>query len=157
MLIIVLNGFLPVISIAQGEYVTTKIYHLYPKPIVKATINGKTAYLLLDTGSDINIMHSRVAKKYNFAIYKKNVGLRRRLTTVNGMEREFGHAYDLYLMLSGRHIPSDFITLDIGSIVKSVRNNTGITISGIIGSGTMKNHYFIIDYEKEEISMKMKK
>lgn len=155
-LTLALIGLLPLVSSAQGEYVKAKIYNLHPKPIVKASINGKTAYLLLDTGSDINILHSREAKKYNFAIHKINVGTRGRLATVNGIEREFGHAYDLHVMLSGRDISSEFIAMEIGNIVKSVRNNTGITIAGIIGSRTMKHHYFIIDYEKEEIAMGIK-
>lgn len=152
---IVLTSLFPMLSSAQVDYVTAKIYNLHPKLIVKATINGKTTFLLLDTGSDINIVHSMDAKKYSFAIYKKEYGNGGRLVTVNGMEKEFGHAYDLHVMISGRHIACDFISMDIGSIVKSIWKKSGITIAGIIGSRTMKNHSFIIDYEKEEIVMKM--
>lgn len=76
------------------------------------------------------------------------------LATVNGMERNFGVVYDLDLVVGERRISGSFISMDIGNIVLSIRNKTGVTISGIIGSGTMKSHCFVIDYEKELVVMK---
>ncbi|MEB2776344.1 hypothetical protein SYJ56_13560 [Algoriphagus sp. D3-2-R+10] len=153
LLVITLTVLSPELSRAQGGYYTVKIHNLYPKPIVKVTINGKKAYLLLDTGSDIDLMHCIAVKKYNISINKRNIGSKEMLASVNGMERTFDYVYDIDMMIGEKHIYGNFISMDIGSIVTSIRNKTGMTISGIIGSETMKNR-FIIDYEKAEILLK---
>ncbi|MEB2775067.1 retropepsin-like aspartic protease [Algoriphagus sp. D3-2-R+10] len=153
-LIIALTVFLPKLSRAQVSYSSVKIHNLHPKPIVKATINGKPAYLLLDTGSDIDLLHSKAVKKYNISINRRNIGSKEMLASVNGMERTFDYIYDIDMMIGEKHIYGNFISMDIGSIITSIHNKTGMTISGIIGSETMKNYCFIIDYEKAEILLK---
>ncbi|MCE7053114.1 aspartyl protease family protein [Algoriphagus sp. AGSA1] len=153
-LVIALTAFLPVLSWAQVSYSAVKIHNLHPKPIVKVTINGKPAYLLLDTGSDIDLLHSKAMKKYDFSIYTRNSDSRQMLASVNGVERTFDYVYDLDLMIGEKHISGSFISMDISSIVTSISNKTGMTISGIIGSETMKNYCFIIDYEKAEVMLK---
>ncbi|MCE7058083.1 hypothetical protein LZF95_25600 [Algoriphagus sp. AGSA1] len=77
------------------------------------------------------------------------------LASVKGMERTFDYIYGLGMSIGEKHIYGNFISMDIGSsIIASIRNKTGMTISGIIGSVTMKNHCFIIDQEKAEILLK---
>ncbi len=147
----------PSSSMAQKETVTYPLYSIHPKPIVKATLNGKTAYFLLDTGSDLNIVNSAGAGKYNFDVHKVKYVNRGSISTVNGIERDFGHAYAIRMTIGDTPISCGFVSLDIGSIVKSVRKTTGISIAGIIGSDTMKAYHFIIDYEKEVIAMKLRK
>ncbi len=153
--IIVRIGFLSVPSMAQRESVTFPIHSIHPKPIVKATLNGKTAYFLLDTGSDINIVNSLEVEKYGFAVHKVNYSNRESIATVNGIERDFSHAYNIHLIIGGRHISCGFVSMDISSVLKSVRKKTGISIAGIIGSDTMKSYHFVIDYENEVIAMKL--
>lgn len=158
LLLIILQIMLsPVYSFAQEEYITTKIWSLHSKPIVKAQLNGKPAYFLLDTGSDINILNNRGAKKYSFAVSKKSPSDGFKLATINGFDRNILLVYDIKMEMQGRNIPCTFYSIDINSIVRSVQVKTGITIAGIIGSNTMKTFTFIIDYEKEQITMKMGK
>ena len=109
----------------------------------------------MDTGSDIDLLHSKEAKKYNFETYIRNDGKNEVLATINGRKRSFGHVYDIQVKIGEKFIPGGFISMDIGAIVNSIRNRTGLTISGIIGSATMKRLCFTIDYDKEEIVMKM--
>lgn len=154
LLIITLAVLSPALSIAQVINSVVKIHNLHPKPILKVTLNGKPAYLLLDTGSDIDLLHSKAVKRYNISINSRNTGSKEILANVNGMERAFDYIYDLDMMIGGNHIYGNFISMDISSIVTSIRNKTGMTISGIIGSNTMKNYCFVIDYEKAEILLK---
>ncbi len=155
LVIIVLIGFLSVPSIAQEESVTFPLHSIHPKPIVKAVLNGRTAYFLLDTGSDINIVNSLDAGKYDFAVHKVEHSNRGSIATVNGIERDFGHAYNIYLIVGGRHISCGFVSMDINSVIRSIRKKTGVSITGIIGSDTMKFYHFIIDYENEVVAMKI--
>ena len=142
------------LSTAQVEYSVVKIHNLFPKPIVKVVLNGKAAYFLLDTGSDIDLLHSKAAKKYNILISPRNIGSNDRLANVNGKYNTFDYIYDLNMMIGEKQIYGNFISMDISSIVTSIRNKTDTTISGIIGSETMKNYSFIIDFEREEIMLK---
>ena len=154
LIIVILTNLFASVSFAQLEIVTAKIHSLQSKPIIKATINGKPAYLLLDTGSDINLLHSKGEKEFKFSSYRRHDGSNNILATVNGIERDFCYVFNIHVSVGVKHIPGCFIWLDIGSIVRSIRIKTGITISGIIGSETMKRLCFMIDYEKEEIAMK---
>ena len=142
------------LSTAQIDYSVVEIHNLYVKPIVKVLLNGKAAYFLLDTGSDIDLLHSKSAKKYNISISTRNIGSNDRLVDVNGKFNTFDYIYDLNMMIGEKHIYGNFISMDISSIVTSIRNKTDTTISGIIGSETMKNYSFIIDYERQAIMFK---
>jgi RIO-like serine/threonine protein kinase len=151
--------WLPVPCAAQEKPVTLKIWNLHPKPIVRGTLNGKNAYFLLDTGSDINVLHRGGEKRYNFRIQKNNFewASNYRLSTVNGLQRDLFKVHAVQMELEGTNISCDFHALDIHSIVGAVRKGTGIHIAGIIGSGTMKDYFFVIDYEMEQVMLKFPK
>ncbi len=100
LLIILLANLFASVSMAQLEFVTAKIHSLHPKPIIKATINGKPAYLLLDTGSDINLLHSKDEKEFKFSTYRRHDGANNILATVNGMERDFGYVFNVHVSVS---------------------------------------------------------
>lgn len=154
MLIIVLLFSFYSFSTAQVDYSVVKIHSIYPKPIVKVTLNGNAVYFLLDTGSDIDLLHSKAAKKYNISISTRNKGTNERVISVNGKYKTFDYIYDFDILIGGKQVYGNFISMDISSVVTSIRDKTGMTISGIIGSETMKNYSFVIDYEKEEIMFK---
>lgn len=145
---------LSVSAFAQEEYKHVKIHSLHPKPIVKIELNGKPAYFLLDTGSDVNIVNSWEARKYKFDVYKKDYDDPTTLVMINGKQKDIGRAYNVHMVIGERRIFCGFLSMDISPIVKSIQKKTGISIVGIIGSDTMKIHHFIIDYEREEIVMR---
>ena len=122
------------------------------QPIVMGELNGKRAYFLIDTGSDLTILNLKAARKYGFKIRSARAGKYK----ISGLDSEhrgrFLLASRAELILGGRSMRGSYKVFDLSHIVKSIMDDTGIRITGIIGSDLMKKRKFVIDYEAEEIS-----
>lgn len=130
---------------------TIKIIKLKNQPIIEATLNGEKAHFLVDTGSDITMLHLEDAKKYNFEYREQSLkdyqisGLGSRL---RGKVLE---AYNVKLYLGTQKMQAIYRVFDLENIVTSMSVGTGIRINGIIGSDLMKRYRFVINYHTEEI------
>jgi hypothetical protein len=126
-----------------------KIQHLENKPIVVGEINGRKAYFLLDTGSDLTLLHENKATYYDFKI--KKMVKPQCITGANGRIGEINRAGDVELFLGTLPITTAYFTYDLSGIIQSIYHKTFIRISGIIGSDVMIRYGFVIDYGKEEV------
>ncbi len=119
------------------------------QPIVKATLNGETAYFLIDTGAEITCLHIYDSKKYNFKYRpsdRKSV-----VSGLNASSRRHYIAYGFEMKLGEVLMTNKFRVLDVTNIINSIETDSGIKISGIIGSDMMQKHHFVINYETKEI------
>lgn len=122
-----------------------KIVNLRSKPIVKGVLNGKMAYFLLDTGSDLTILDTKSAKKYGF----KTIQARSKVMMIEGLGgsyQDFRRATGLKLFMDESLIYTHFFAFDLTNIINSLNTNTGMKIVGIIGSDVMRKYGFKIDY-----------
>ncbi|MDF9801135.1 hypothetical protein OKW21_006398 [Catalinimonas alkaloidigena] len=128
-----------------------KIKKLNSKPIVEAKLNGKKAYFLLDTGSDITVLHDENAKHFDFKI--KRMVSPQRVAGIHGNVNNMNRAYGLKLELGDLPIKIPFFTYDLSSVIQAIHSSTLLRISGIIGSDVMIKYGFIIDYKEELVHM----
>ena len=126
-----------------------KIEHLKNKPIVVGKINGRKAYFLLDTGSDLTLLHEGKAAYYGFKI-KKMVNPQR-ITGANGRISEINRAGNVNLILGTLPITTAYFTYDLSAIIRSIYNKSFVRISGIIGSDVMIRYGFVIDYGNKQV------
>ena len=115
--------------------------------IVKGSINGKDAYLLIDTGASAGLLHSKVVKKYNLDVNKAH--------SVNmvGAGGEFkAYLCKTPLMLSGKPM-YQFLIADISSVVESIRRQTGIEIAGLISLSQAKMIGMSIDTDDNYVTL----
>ncbi|WP_020531468.1 aspartyl protease family protein [Flexithrix dorotheae] len=147
--------FFPVVENSSDvDYFYLDIISLDDKPIVEGVINGKKAYLLLDTGSDRTIVHLKDQKKYGFGILEKhNPNLE--FTGFGNTRVRMKNAYNVKLHLVGKEIVTPYVTYDISPIVNSTFERTNIKINGIIGADTMKTYGFKIDYSTRKVRIRM--
>ena len=122
-----------------------KIVNLRSKPIVKGVLNGKMAYFLLDTGSDLTILDAGSARKYGFKTIQSK-GKVLMIEGLGGSHRDFRRATGLKLFMDESLIYTHFFAFDLSNIVNSLNANTGMKIVGIIGSDVMRKYGFKIDY-----------
>ena len=100
--------------------------------IVQGTLNGKKAYMLIDTGASAGIIDKPAVKKYGLSENKNH--------SVNMVGA--GGAFKAYLCLTPLVIAQkqmyQFVIADLSSVVKSIKQQTGIEIAGIISLPQMK-------------------
>ncbi|WPP53275.1 aspartyl protease family protein [Catalinimonas niigatensis] len=124
-----------------------KIKNLRGKPIVQVELNGKKAYFLLDTGSDLTVMHEDIADFYNFNIKEMVIPLK--VAGVDGSTGGMNRASNIELKLGELSILTPYFSYDLSSVIKYIQSKTFLTISGIIGSDVMVKYGFVIDYGEE--------
>lgn len=126
------------------------------KPIIKTTLNGKKAYFLIDTGSDITVLHSKRAERFDF---QPLIASSQKLQAMgfNGDRHTVYKATDVKLVIGTMPIKALYKTYDLSGVVRSIHNRVGIDVAGIIGSDVMKRYGFIIDYQKQTIAIKTKR
>lgn len=114
--------------------------------IVQGTINGKEAYVLIDTGAACGLFNKSIVKKYNLKVSRRSINL-------VGAGGEFkAYICDTPLMLNGKPM-YQFAIADIGDVVNSIKRQTGIEIAGIIGLAQMKMMGISIDTDDNYIEI----
>ncbi|MEQ9438278.1 MAG: retropepsin-like aspartic protease [Cyclobacteriaceae bacterium] len=141
---------------AQSAYEILDVVVMRDQPIVRGEMNGKTAYFLLDTGSDVSLINTGDAEKYGFS-YITNNGLKGyQLAGLGASTNELFNIYNIDLRLGSQKIKAIFIAYDLSNIIRSLNTNTPIRINGIIGSKALRKHGFVIDYDLKEVKMKLR-
>ncbi|WPP50807.1 aspartyl protease family protein [Catalinimonas niigatensis] len=135
------------------EYIN--MVHLDHKPIVAAKINGKTAYFLIDTGSDISILDEKNTKLFKFRIaHSKEES--HNIEGINGIKKNLSRIKFCRLVLGNSEMKSTLFALDLSKLVSLVKKKSHITIHGIIGSDIMRKYDFMIDYNTRRIGFSTK-
>jgi predicted aspartyl protease len=110
------------------------IKSLSPKRlIIEATINGKPAFMLIDTGASVSLVDIRAAARYGFTLR----GAAAIALTGAGGALAARHVAAIDVRVKG--IPLyQFIAADITAIMQSIARETGISVCGIIGLPQIK-------------------
>lgn len=100
--------------------------------IVQGTINGKKAYMLVDTGAVAGILSKDIVKKYDLKVNKA------KKFSMQGA----GGKFNAYLcetpLVLGDRLMYQFLVADIRNLVESIHRETLIEIAGIISLSQMK-------------------
>lgn len=109
-------------------------------PIVKASINGIEANLLVDTGASINMIDSEKWKKFGFVEVKK-VG---EVAGLNGSSDMYT-TKNVSVKIADTFEVVQFVSCSIASAKQSILRSEGIEIDGIIGVPGQKQLEMKID------------
>ena len=120
----------------------------YDRPIIEATVNGNDCYLLIDTGSSINIV--------DFS-QLDDLGIKRRFKIGDAVGIAGGSVlwqiFQVPATVKGRNV-TQFIASDLTAVRESILQSTGIKISGILGTPAIKQLGMIIDLSRGIVTIK---
>ncbi|MEQ9231247.1 MAG: aspartyl protease family protein [Cyclobacteriaceae bacterium] len=136
--------------IAQTSY--NEVARYRGKPIIQMTINEKTAWVLLDTGSDITVLNSDHKEEfgfYTFVRHDDNLIVPGFGSTNNKLER----AHHVKVFFGATRLHGSFLAFDISHVSNSIKSRTGKEISAIIGTDLMRKYGFVIDLRNGTASM----
>ena len=120
----------------------------YDRPIIEATINGNDCYLLIDTGSSLNIV--------DFS-QLDDLGIKRRFKIGDVVCIAGGSVlwqiFQVPINVKGRQV-NQFISSDLTVIRESILQSTGIKIAGILGTPAIKELGMVIDLRRGIVTLK---
>lgn len=119
------------------------------RPIVKVDINGVDAYMLIDTGSSINVISVQAVSRHKLRVRTSYAGTLYSATNqVNAK-----HVDKARIEIAGKPF-YQFVMIDISVIATNILFATGIEISGIIGTPGIKDLGIVIDLKQGIITIK---
>lgn len=114
--------------------------------IVEVKINGKSAYMLIDTGASAGMIDVNQADDFDVVVGNKYCGS---IVGAGGEMQDVRHTHTM-AEFEGKKIPQ-FLLADISNIVRSIKRETGIKILGIISLKQMSIIGMNIDVNSSEI------
>lgn len=127
--------------------ISTEIVSLEKVPIVKVTFNGKTAYFVLDSGSDLSLLHSPEFNKY--CQFTRRDKVRYHGFGEPGSSVEI--AVNVVMEIAEKEINMNFVAQDLFKIRKTIFDEFRVNITGIIGSDLLKILGVRVDLERKAI------
>lgn len=118
------------------------------RPIVKVQINGKVEYMLIDTGSSINILSQQTVYKYKVRIRTRYAGT---VYSTEGYTNAV-HVDSVIIKVREKQI-NQFVMINLSSITDNILQSTGIKIAGIIGTPAIKELGMIIDLRRGIVTL----
>ncbi len=149
MLLLLANVFLYLLP-AQ-ETIVSDFVSLSPKPIIEVQLNGKIAYFLLDSGSEITLLHAESAEEYDFQLLNYVPGGIQKVVGLGTVSDHLYGAGKVRMNIGNLRIRSLYVATDLSNVIKTVRYNTRYKLTGIIGSDVMKKYGFLLDYQNQKL------
>ena len=120
------------------------------RPVIKVSINGQETAALVDTGASLSIVSESDMGKFKFKRGSKMAGS---VIGLDGTEQSMYYTgKDFNFEVEG--IPAyQFVIGDIDAVKASIKKETGVEISAIIGYPTIKQLELIINPSTNEISI----
>ncbi len=135
---------------------TLKMISLDDQPIIVGKLNGKRAYFLVDSGSDISLLDASQKLKYGIRITTLDLADHELYDLSSKHKKRVPIAKKVQVHLGSELVKGRFLVLDIETLVDAIRRSNGIKIAGIIGSDVMKRYAFLIDYGEREVRFSMR-
>lgn len=114
--------------------------------IVEVKVNGKSAYMLIDTGASAGMIDVNQVDDFDVVVGNKYCGS---IVGAGGEMQDVRHTHTM-AEFEGKKIPQ-FLLADIGNIVRSIKRETGIKILGIISLKQMQVIGLNIDTSRFEV------
>ena len=125
------------------------------KIIVKAELNGKKDFFLIDTGSDVSIINNNELKKHDLEAKKIYRG--GQAVGFDGSKQQLERVANASLIIGESLYYDEFYSMDISTLVDRIEEKTGIEVTGILGADVLKSFNCMIDYQNREIAFSSNK
>ena len=128
---------------AQNDY----LLKCYDRPIIEVSVNGKEVFMLIDTGSSLNVV--------DFS-QLEDLEIKRRFKIGDVMCIAGGSVlwqiFQVPILVKNRQV-TQFISSDLTVIRESILQSTGIKIAGILGTPAIKELGMVIDLSRGIITI----
>ena len=136
--------FIALNSYAQNDFLLLN----RNRPLIDVEINGVKAAMLIDTGSSINIICTSKLSKFGGS----DKAIKNYAKTISGVRTVYT-IKNVNVNVKNRNV-STFYSVDIEASCKSIEAETGIEVSGILGTPAIKELGMVIDLRRGIVTLK---
>ena len=129
---------------AQSDYIMLS----RTRPLMEVFLNGKKCAMLIDTGSTINILCTSKLARYGV-----NKEISKNYTkTISGVKEVYS-INKIKVFVKGQAV-NLFYSVDVEASCKSIEEETGIEVAGILGTPAIKQLGMVIDLSRGIVTIK---
>lgn len=112
-------------------------------PIITFCQGQTKLNFILDTGSTLSIIDKSALKNITYTMINKQ-------SSVTGLQGETseGEACNITLYYKENNFNSDFSINDMTGVLSTIKQSTGVTIMGLLGSDFFDKYKYIIDFKE---------
>lgn len=125
------------------------------KPIIRMMLNGEKTWVLLDTGSDVTVLDTRMEDKYGFHVLTSS-DASLKVPGFGSTGNQLSPASHVNIEFGGVRLRGPVFAFDLTSVARSIHQRTGKRISAIIGTRMMSAYGFVIDMRNGKASIPVK-
>ena len=119
-------------------------------PIITFLNNGKRYNMLVDTGSNWSYINSQELE--SMITTKESVS--KSFVSANGGNTNCGAKHTIDFAIKGFILTHDFIENDFSMTFGNIKQETGVNLSGIIGTDFLRKYKFVVNFEEYKITLK---
>lgn len=111
-------------------------------PVITFYNNGKKFNFLLDTGATLSVIDSNILGNFSHKKLDEKgtlCGIEGNRISVSYIKASLEH--------KGVSYEEDFQTVDMSTVFNQIKSESGITLSGILGSLFFKKYQYVLDFE----------
>lgn len=131
------------------KFRTTILHQQAPLPIVNMVVNGQKTKYIVDTGSEMTIIDRKFYHK-NHEAFDIDRRMLFSASTVNGVLTD--SAYMATVMVDSTR--AEVVIMDIEDLIHNTYVNTGLIITGIIGSDFLFDNNAVLDFGNKTFKLK---
>lgn len=125
------------------------------KPIIRMMLNGEKTWVLLDTGSDVTVLDTKMKDKYGFHVLTSS-DANLKVPGFGSSGNQLSPASHVNFEFGGVRLRGPVFAFDLTTVARSIQQRTGKRISAIIGTRMMSTYGFVIDMRNGTASIPVK-
>jgi len=113
-------------------------------PIITFKQGNRKYNFLLDTGANYSVINASVVEHINHSESTigstSTYGMEGNMVTANFINIKFTYRYHEY--------SDDFQVIDMSNAFNNIKNDSGVTLHGIIGNNFMQKYQYVLDFKE---------
>lgn len=113
-------------------------------PVITVTIDGVKHNMLVDSGSDASYIDKNALKEMN----KELIGHQNGIVGGTSIDENQTNVYEINFTCGNKELKEEFTENDFNQIFTFIKQNSGVKLTGILGTRFLIKHKCILDFDK---------
>jgi hypothetical protein len=153
--------FVTAIRCSSSEFIAEKDYYVIPFrmvgtsiPVVKATLNDKDAWFIVDTGASATLLNMSLAQYFGISPYRD---LRRGDIEINGLGGSMSFESAICKIKIGQLTihHAALKSKSLNGLFAAINKKENMEIAGILGSDILLRCHINVNYDSQTLSFKL--